>query len=85
MTDCLSLLLHIQGLVEAATAICKKRMAVHTAWSHITAFVSFQHTNTARQGERAICVQDAEDESQMPKAWKLDAGEEPVNTQEPRL
>lgn len=28
---------------------------------------------------------DAEDESQMPKAWKLDAGEEPVNTQEPRL
>ena len=36
----------------------------------------------------SVCLydmQDAEDESQMPKAWKMDAGEEPVNTQMPRL
>ena len=30
-------------------------------------------------------LQDAADESNMPKAWKMDAGEEPVNFQEPRL
>ena len=30
-------------------------------------------------------MQDAADESNMPNAWKMDAGDEPVNFQEPRL
>lgn len=57
-------------------ALCQ-RLHINTQIRyHVQRNVSLNHPRNA---------QDAADESNMPKAWKMDAGAEPVNFQEPRL
>ena len=55
------------------------------SWCVLTARLIIRTIISSESPSTVMHAQDADDESQMPNAWKMDAGEEPVKTQEPRL